>query len=58
MEINKHMSLGVSGGGCRGARGRRGRAVPEEPAAICRKLIMLKWTIQPDKFMSVLIKEE
>lgn len=51
------MSLGVSGG-CRGVRGGRCGAVPEEPAAICRKLIMLKWTIQPDKFMSVLIKEE
>lgn len=32
--------------------------IPEEPAAICRKLIMLKWRIQRDKFMSVLIKEE
>lgn len=52
------MSLGVSGG-CRGVGGwGRCGAVPEEPAAVCRKLIMLKWTIQLDKFMSVLIREE
>lgn len=60
IEINKHMSLGGRGGRGGGARGDGGGAgaVPEEPAAVCRKLIMLKWTIQADKFMSVLIKAE